>query len=603
MQTSERAQPAPSDRSQHGDAYDVIVIGSGAAALLSAVRVSDTGRRVLVLEKESCFGGNSAMSGGGIWVPNNSGMSAIGLPDSEAEAFAYMRAVIPANQVSDETIRTYIRTAPQMIEYLREVGVPYTPVEKYPDYYPGVEGWKPGGRTMDCAPVEAKELGAAFSHLRAMPPQSKAFNNINLTITEATKIQAVSKGWKTIALGVVARYFTDIAARLSGKRDQRLCMGEALVGRLYLALRERNVELLRNTSVVSLVQDKNRITGVIACDEAGHERQFSARLGVIIAAGGFERSEAMRKAHLANPTSPDWSAGSAGNTGDLIRAGQAVGAATALMGEAWWAPTVRWQGRAIPLFFEKSKPGLVIVDATGRRFMNESITYNSYGKCMYGEDYTVKSRVPAYVIFDSTYRKKYMFGGLLQSSMSPDYMNASAFGENGLLMKAATLRDLAEQLGIDPNGLEETASEMAHFAKTGIDDRFGRGSDEHDRMYGDETVTPNPCLGPIDKGPFYGAQIYPGDIGTKGGLVINNDAQVLDETGEPIAGLYAAGNSSASIMGDVYPGAGCTLGPALTMSFRAANHILRPQRLPKSETSPPTAGEQPASETAVPHEL
>jgi 3-oxosteroid 1-dehydrogenase len=244
------------------------------------------------------------------------------------------------------------------------------------------------------------------------------------------------------------------------------------------------------------------------------------------------------------------------------------------MNEAWWAPSVRWGDRTVILFFEKSKPGLMIVDRTGRRFMNESITYNSYGKCMYGEDYDLRDRVPAYVIFDSRYRSRYMFGGLLQSSMSPDWMNPGAFGPKGMLTKASTLGELAVKLGIDADGLQASAVEMARFAQSGIDERFGRGADAHDRMYGDERVTPNPCLGPIDAPPFYGAPLYPGDIGTKGGLAINNDGQVLDEAGKPIAGLYAAGNSSASIMGDKYPGAGCTLGPALTIAYRAAGRIM-----------------------------
>ena len=574
MQSGEQGATAQDDSHMLEEAYDVVVVGSGAAALLAAVRVADAGADVLVIEKENRFGGNSAMSGGGIWVPNNSGMASIHIADSPEDAFAYLRAVIPDDQISDATIQAYLQTAPLMIEYLRQVGVPYTPVEKYPDYYPDVTGWKAGGRTMDCAPLDGNELGEYFSHLREMPPQSKAFSHVNLSITEAAQIQAVAKGWQKIAMRALVRYFMDIPARLRSKRDRRLCMGEALVGRLFVALRNRGVVLLMNTPVTALLHEDGRVGGVVATCNDGSVRKFRARKGVIVAAGGFERSAAMRREYLADPSSPDWSAGSAGNTGDLIRAGKQVGASIGRMREAWWAPTVRWKDRTIVLFFEKSKPGLVIVDQTGQRFMNESITYNSYGKCMYGEDYSIKSRVPAFVIFDSTYRKKYMFGGLLQSSMSPDWMNAAAFGEDGLLTKASTLEELAVKLGIDAKGLQGTAEEMARFAKTGIDERFGRGGDEHDRMYGDEKVSPNPCLGPIDKGPFYGARVYPGDIGTKGGLVINDDAQVVDEAGVPIEGFYAAGNSTASIMGDVYPGAGCTLGPALTMGFRAANHIM-----------------------------
>ncbi|ARR54911.1 hypothetical protein HY78_16430 [Rhizorhabdus wittichii DC-6] len=560
--------------------YDVIVVGSGAAALLAAVRACDLGARVLVLEKTDRFGGTSATSGGGVWVPNNPAIGTVGQTDSEEEAFAYLRAVIPANQIRDETIRTYIRTAPEMIGYMREIGVPYSPVAKYPDYYPAMPGWREGGRTMDCAPLDGHRLGADFARLRQMPPSSKAFGRINLTITEASKIQAVAKGWQRIATGALLRYATDLKARLRGGRDRRLCMGEALVGRLFLALRQRGIAFRLDAPVSRLVVEDGRVHGVVVTAADGGEQRWRATGGVIVAAGGFERSASMRPAHIANPTSPDWSAGSPGNTGDLIAAGRAIGAATGLMHEAWWGPAVRWGDRSIILFFEKSKPGLIIVDRKGRRFMNEAITYNSYGTCIYGEDYDVKDRVPAYVLFDRTYRSRYMFGGLLQASLSPDWMNPGAFGKRGLLVKAATLDGLAAKLGIDPAGLKATAEEMGRFARQGVDARFGRGGDAHDRMYGDERVSPNPCLGPVAKGPFYGARLYPGDLGTKGGLCIDDDARVLDEAGVAIEGLFAAGNCTSSIMGDKYPGAGCTLGPALTMAYRAANRLMAARSAP-----------------------
>lgn len=571
MQTSHTSSASTGSRDED---YDVIVVGSGAAALLAAARAADFGGRVLILEKEAKFGGNSAMSGGGVWVPNNPDIGAVGISDSETDAFAYLRAVIPADQIADDIIWTYIRSAPRMIAYLGRLGVPYSPVAKYPDYYPDVAGWKPGGRTMDCAPVDGRQLGDHLPRMRQMPPASKAFGHINLSITEASKVQAVAPGWQRIAATAVLRYMFDIGARLRGARDRRLCMGEALVARLYLAVRQRGIELRLSSPVSALASEGGRVSGVMVGGEGGEPRLLRARRGVIVAAGGFEKSSAMRRAHLAAPTSPDWSAGSAGNTGDLIDAGRRVGAATGLMNEAWWAPSVRWGDRTVILFFEKSKPGLMIVDRRGERFMNESITYNSYGKCIYGENYDNAERVPAFVIFDARYRARYMFGGLLQSTMSPDWMNPGAFGENGMLTRAATLAELASKLGIDAEGLRASADEMARFARSGVDEKFGRGSDEHDRQYGDEAVAPNPCLGPIDKAPFYGARIYPGDIGTKGGLLINGDGQVLDEAGRAIEGLYAAGNSSASIMGDKYPGAGCTLGPALTIAYRASARAM-----------------------------
>ncbi|MEQ8743145.1 FAD-dependent oxidoreductase [Parasphingorhabdus sp.] len=553
---------------------DAVIVGSGAAALAAACRLSDLGAHVILLEKTGHIGGNSAMSGGGIWVPNNALIGSVGIEDNDEEAFAYLRHVIPEEQVPDDMIRTYVHSAPEMIEYLRGIGVAYTPVAHYPDYYPLAPGWRPGGRTMDCAPLDGRTLGEDLYRLREMPPASKAFGRINLSITEASKVQAVAQGWQMIAAKALLQYALDIVGRFRGKRDRRLCMGEALVGRLLLAAQERGIEIRTNAPVQALISEKGRICGV-AVDSAGTVRKIAANRGVVVASGGFEADQEMRSESLANPTRTQWSAGSPGNSGDMVRAGRSIGAQTDLMQEAWWAPVVLWGDRPVVLFFEKSKPGMMIVDRHGRRFMNEAITYNSYGKSIYGEDYSREDRVPAFIIFDRTYRQKYMFGGLLQSSMSPDWLTPSAFGEDGLLQKAPSLRELACKLGIDPAGMAESADKMAEYAQTGIDTEFGRGSDAHDRMYGDERVFPNPCLGPLAKAPFYGARLYPGDIGTKGGLKIDQDGSVLDTSGTPIAGLFAAGNCTASIMGEKYPGAGCTLGPALTMAFRGANALMQ----------------------------
>ncbi|MFZ9061345.1 MAG: FAD-dependent oxidoreductase [Steroidobacteraceae bacterium] len=557
--------------------YDVAVVGSGAAALLAACHAHDLGASVVVLEKTNFLGGTSAMSGGALWIPNNGLMAEAGIEDSEQEAFAYLRSVIPAGQVADHTLLTYLRTAPRMVEYLQSIGVPYHPVALYRDYYPAVPGWKQGGRTMDCEPLDGRRLGRHLDLLRQGPPASRFLSRINLSITEVAAIQAVVPGWRSLALGALLRYGSDLIGRFRGSRDRRLCLGEALVGRLLLAALARDIPVHIKAPVSELLLDtEGRVGGVSVEDPAGSQHAVTARRAVVVASGGFERSPTLRGQHLAQPTHPDWSAGSPGNTGDMLRAAEQVGAATALMGEAWWAPVVMWKGQPIVLFFEKSKPGLMIVDQRGQRFMNESITYNSYGRCIYGQDYQRSDRVPAYVIFDRTYRERYLFGGLLQASLSPDWLNPGAFGEGAMLRKAPTLRALASELGIDADGLEAPANRLGNFARSGIDLDFGRGADAHDRQYGDASVQPNPCLGPIEKPPFYGAPLYPGDIGTKGGLCIDDDARVLDERGLAIPGLFAAGNCSASIMGDTYPGAGCTLGPALTMAYRASHAAMQP---------------------------
>ncbi len=554
--------------------FDVVVVGSGAAGFLAAIRASDLGASVAMIEKEALYGGSSAMSGGGIWIPNNQDIASAGVTDSAEEAFEYMRHVIPKNQVSDETIQTYITTAPEMIDYMGQIGVKYFPVPGYADYYPSAPGWKPGGRTMDCISFNGWLLRDEFDQLRDSEPQNKVFGLTNMRISEVTVIQAQAKNWQRLASKIMLGYLSDIRGRLKGRRDRRLTMGGALVGGLRYQAIKRNIPLHLNTAVRELTQDGNKITGVVAEVRGGKKITFAATHAVVLTSGGFEHNEELRQKHLPSPTRETWSAGSPGNTGDMIAAGEQVDAAIGLMHEAWWAPTVKWGERTNVLFFEKGKPNLMIVNKDGQRFMNESITYNSYGDCVYGSKEARNPQFPAYVIFDSTYRKKFPFGELLQSSITPDWMRPSAFGPRGLLSKANSLEELADTLGINKSGLRSTADRLKRFSQSGVDEDFCRGSDEHDRMYGDPTISPNPCLGPIETPPFYGTQVYPGDIGTKGGLVIDDNARVQKKSGGAIENLYAAGNCTASIMGDKYPGAGCTLGPALTMAYRAANDIM-----------------------------
>jgi 3-oxosteroid 1-dehydrogenase len=553
--------------------YDVIVIGSGATGFLAALKAAQDGASVLMLEKGEQFGGTSAKSGGGIWIPNNPNIASAGVEDSPEKAFQYMRSIIPTEQVDDDTIRNYISNAPRMLSFLENhTDITFTPVEGYADYYPAIEGWLPGGRTMDPSPIDGRQLGDMLYKLIEAPPASRAMGIFSMSILEGMQILAAVPGWQKIMAGIIFRYLTDIPGRLKGKRDRRLAQGNGLIGAMYLATQKLGVDFHLNSPVDDLIQEDGAIKGVVARLE-GKTTRITANQGVIIAAGGFDHNEEMRQQYLPQPSKARWSAGATTNTGDLITIAQRYGAALGMMHECWWAPVVKTPDGVTVLFSEKSKPGMIIVDKDGKRFMNEAITYNSYGECFHGAKERGHDCFPAYVVFNAEYRAKYMFGGMPQSTMSPDFMNPGMVGKNGVLTKGKTLDELAAKLGIDATGLQQTADRVSEFARTGIDEDFGRGSDDHDRMYGDESVTPNPCLGEMNKGPFYGAEIFPGDIGTKGGLAINHHGQVLSETGAPIPGLYAAGNSSASVMGNKYPGAGCTLGPAMTIAFLAAEHI------------------------------
>ena len=539
--------------------FDVIVVGSGAAALMAASRVSDLGASVLILEKTDLIGGNSATSGGGIWVPNNSLIAQAGIADSEEDAFSYLRSVIPEDQISDATVRTYVRSAPTMIEYLRQIGVPYSPVRKYPDYYPSVPGWKEGGRTMDCAPLDGRELGEDLYRLREMPPASKVFNRVNLSITEVQKIQAVAPGWQKIAMKALAGYAGDIGGRLKGRRDRRLCMGEALVGRLLLAVRKRGIDLVPQRAGTRPDRQfcrRDRRRGRRGRRRTAARHRSAQRRH---RRGGWLRTERQAASRILWPIrrEPGWSAGSPGNTGDLILAGREIGAANGLMNEAWWAPVVLWGDRPVVLFFEKSKPGMVIVDRKGRRFMNEAITYNSYGKCIYGEDYSARDRVPAFIIFDRTYREKYMFGGLLQASIVAGLDEPRRIRRGRYPAKGADAACVGRAIGRGCRRSRSDGGANGRIREAGVDEEFGRGSDVHDRQYGDEAVAPNPCLGPISQRHRSTALLSIPEISAqKAGWSSMTTRRCLTRSGGAIPGFFAAGNSTASIMGEKYPGRG-----------------------------------------------
>lgn len=552
---------------------DVLVVGTGAGGLLSALRAADLGLSTMVVEKSAFLGGTSAMSGGGIWIPANKSMIAQGIDDSKEDAFRYMRTLID-DRVGDDKLHTYTELANPMLEFMEAKSpIKYVAVPHYADYYPGVDGWRPGGRTMDPTPMSGAPMKDMLYKLRECPPTSKAFARVNMSILEGTEILTTAPGWLKTAMSIFAKYWLDIPGRLKGKRDRRLTQGNSLVGGLYYALRDLKVPIELNTPVLELIEEDNKITEVVL-ERNGKVGSIRINKGVILAAGGFEANQEMREKYLPQPSKTEWTAAHDSNTGDMITAAQNLGASVDLMEEAWWGPVVRVPGwkSAATLFQEKSKPGLIFVAKDGRRFMNEALPYNSYGEAMYGAHKAGRDNIPAYAIFDARYRKNYMFGPMLQSGFQPDWSLPKAI-QKDFYVKTKTIGEMADKLGLDKAGLEETVARMNGFAESGVDEDYHRGEDDHDRFYGDPKVTPNPCLGPIDQAPYYGVLVYPGEIGTKGGLKTDCDARVLRDNGEPIAGLYAIGNCSASAMGDKYPGAGTTLGPALIFGFAAANHL------------------------------
>ena len=555
--------------------WDVIVVGSGAGAMTSAAIAADRGLSVLVVEKSDKFGGTSAISGGGIWIPNNHYFAAKGGKDSYDKALQYIMTA--GGGRADETkVRAYLDHAPAMIKYLEDKSrVRYAVAEKYPDYYQHVPGSLPGGRSLDPELFDTSVLGDELENLRRPSPSTLLMGKISWTARDAHIAMARESGWRFKILWMMLRYKLDFKWRRKSKFDRRAGLGNSLVCALRASLLDRKVPLWLNTDFRDLVLDNGRVTGIKVVSK-GRELTLNARRGVIIGAGGFEQNQTLREKYLPQPTKTSWSATPPGNnTGAALEAGMAAGAATDLLEWAWWSPTIPVVGEEKPrgIFAERAFPGSIVVNGLGKRFCNEAQGYLEFGDAMYKDrEATGGKNVPAWCIFDAHFRFNYAMGPLMPGQIMPDSRLRKEW-RNSVYWKADTLEELARQIDVDPAGLATTVKTVNEYARTGEDKDFGRGGNVFDRYYGDVNVKPNPCLAPIQKGPFYAMRMDAGDIGTKGGLLTDAHARVVRPDGSPIEGLYAIGNTSASVMGIAYPGAGATIGPAMTFGYIAAHHI------------------------------
>lgn len=546
---------------------DVLVVGSGAGAMTAALRAAHAGARVLIVEKGRCYGGTSATSGGGLWIPVNHLMADCRIADSEEEALRYLQA-LTGNDVPAANVQAYIRQAPRMLRWLAANSqVQFQAMAYYADYYQHLDGAKPGGRSIDPLPYDARELGADFRDMQEPHRQTRVLGMMGYSNTEGAILLSKSPGWFKLLLRLSLQYFLDLPWRLFSLRSRRLTMGNALIGRLRKSLLQQQVPIWLQSPASQLICDAGGAVIGAVVQREGRMQRIRARRGVILASGGFEHSQQLREQHLPRPTQAQWSAANPLNTGDLLIAARAIGARSALLGEAWWGPTLRIAGedRARMLFTERSMPGAIVVNRTGKRFFNESVAYTTAVQAMYGA-----GNLPSYLIFDARYRREYPFGPLLPGGMHLDWLQPRHIRRD-LLRRADTLEALAQQLGVDAAGLKETVARFNAFARQGRDEDFQRGENPYDLIYGDVRIKPNPCLAALVEAPFYAVEIHPGDIGTKGGLLTDDHARVLGEQGV-IDGLYAIGNCSASVTGRYYPGAGATLGPAMTFGFVAAEH-------------------------------
>jgi 3-oxosteroid 1-dehydrogenase len=404
------------------------------------------------------------------------------------------------------------------------------------------------------------------------------FNRYAVDLRQSFALSQRRSGWQWVAAKILLKYWLDVRWRMKTRRDRRATMGAALIAGLRRELNRRGVPVFLNTGLERLEVVEGRVVGVGL--SSSRTPAYLRAHAVVLAAGGFEQNQAMRDRCMRVPTEAKWSLTPPGaNTGDAIRAGEAIGAATEFMDCAWWAPSMQLPSRDVPnvdvthpMFFDHRHPHSVCVNRLGSRFVNESCSYDRFGIAMLDDHRRTGANVPCWMIFDATYRAKYACGGIMPSPVTPDRKIPPDWWDN-YLYRADSIEALAEKLGLESGRLARVIGEMNGYAAAGVDLEYGRGGEVYDRYFGDARVSPNPCLGPIDEPPYYAIRIDLGDLGTKGGLKADEHARVLDRQGDPIPGLYAAGNSSASVFGNCYPGSGGTLGPALTFAFIAANNI------------------------------
>lgn len=532
---------------------DVVVLGSGGAAMTAAIAALDFGAKdVVILEKTGMVGGTTAMSGGMLWVPGNHHQIEAGVEEDDEDVVTYLDSLAPG-QLDPDTLFAFMEGGPEMVRYLADkTPVRLTAFKDFPDYQSYAPGAKPdGGRSLDNEAFCFERLGKWAQRVNpskmAYPLRGSLIEAITGALDEETLAERDAHDYRGL--------------------------GQALAGSLYLGVIEREIPVEFEKRAKKLVKDGERIIGVIAEDASGKDYKVRARRGVVIATGGFEWNEELVKTFLRGPLTGPVSVPE--NEGDGLMMAIEAGAKLSNMQHAYWMQSVlefEPQHRsAKPNYLlgsdERARPGAILVNRKGRRFVNEAANYNALGKSLHAFDAGshTYANLPYWLIIDQRYRDKYQTFNTPPGGPTP-----------GFMMQADTLDELAEMAGIDAEGLKAEVERFNAMVRNGHDDDFGRGDNTYDNFYmwGDTDFDPPyRTLGVIDQGPFYAVKMEAGALGTAGGPKTNADAQVVDWNGNPIPGLYAAGNAMASVLGEVYGGAGGTLGPGMTFGYIAGKHL------------------------------
>jgi 3-oxosteroid 1-dehydrogenase len=542
---------------------DLLIAGSGGGGMVAALAALDSGIEPLVVEKQTLVGGSTGLSGGIVWLPNNPLMRADGIADSHEDGLAYLADVVgDIGPCSSPARREVFLTAGyEMINFLLRKGVRLVRCAGWSDYYPNHKGGNEAGRAVEGIPFDAAELGAWRD--KVQPPLGKNYGFVVKT-NELRSVQYFNRAPRAFAVAMRVFLRTN-AARL--RRREILTNGSSLIGQMLkvmIDLGDGEPALWTNAAMEDLIVEDGRVVGARVSRD-GTTLSIEAHKGVLLAAGGFGHNADMRRRYSGDqPNEAKWSIANAGDTGEVLQSAMGLGAKTDLLDEAWWLPMVFISDpRAASLGVGRQRPGAIYVDSTGRRFCNESNSYVEVGKAMYAN-----KAVPCWQIFDEGYVARYVSGANpLKKRRLPE-----ALIEQGAIKRADTIGDLARQIDVPADELEHTIKRFNEFAAKGLDPDFGRGQSAYNDCLGDPGYRPNAAIGPLDRAPYYATGIFPADVGTCGGVITNEHAQVLDENDQVIDGLYATGNTTATVMGRTYPSAGASIANTMVFGYVAARH-------------------------------
>lgn len=554
---------------------DVVVVGTGAGGMAAAVTARKLGLDVLLVEKEALYGGTTARSGGVLWVPNNPISTFKPEPDSLDDARTYMRYECGAFYDHDR-VEAFLAHGPRMVDFfVKETAVELIALPEYPDYHAESPGGRTAGRSIMAAPLDGRVLGDRIKQLR---PPLKEITFVGMMFNSSAEVGHFFNVTRSLtsATYVARRLVTHAFEMLFHGRAMRLTNGNALAARLAKSAFDLNIPMWLESPVKSLVRDGERVTGVVVGKKDGGTVRVGVRRGVVLAAGGFPQDIDRRKQLFPHaPTGREHlSPAPPGNTGDGLRLAESVGGQVAvdLPNAGAWIPVSRVQRSngetgVFPHLIDRYKPGVIAVNRRGQRFTNESDSYHDMGMAMQ-KSCADEAEVCAWLVADHRTIRRYGLG-----FAKPFPLPLGGHLRSGYLLRGATLKALAEKAGIDAEQLQRTVAEFNKGAVDGKDLQFRRGWRVYNRFLGDKTHQPNPCVAPVAQGPFYAVRVVMGDLGTFAGIRTDAQARVLDGNGQPIAGLFAAGNDNASVMGGGYPGGGITLGPAMTFGFLAAEAL------------------------------